>query len=86
MRTGFKARCLETTPHNSTHKDMARFTHLTSCGEWGPWSSVEIQKKICSEQCHAKGGSQVSSEQFPTGRAETTGTNPQHAEKPFQEV
>lgn len=45
MRTGFKARCLETTPHNGTHKDMARFTHLTSRGEWGPWSSVEIQKK-----------------------------------------
>lgn len=44
------------------------------------------KKKISPEQCHAKEGSQVSSEQFPTGRAETTGTNPQHTGKLFQEV
>lgn len=78
--------CLETTSHSPTCEDTARFTHPTSRGEQELWSPAEIWKKICSEWCHAKGSSQVSREQFPTGRAETTDTNPQHTEKPFQDV
>lgn len=36
---------LETTPRSGTQEDTGRFTHPTSRGEWGPWSSVEIRKK-----------------------------------------
>jgi len=37
--------CLETNPHNGPCEDTTTFTHPTSRGEWGPWSSVEIWKK-----------------------------------------
>lgn len=78
--------CLETTPRSPAREDTARFTHPTSRGERELLSPAEIRKNVCSEWCHAHGGSQVSRQQFPTGRAETTGTNPQHTDKPFQDV